>query len=167
MPITACRANCLDASALVKLYVNECGSDILQQYLQHEPTYYTTLFCYFETLSVLKRKWLYGKNGEDEITQEEYREATFSLTAWFSLVSQKVKDLDFTSLTVFSEVQRISKDHKLDLSDAFQILSVKQGFFSPLAGESRTILVTADKNLATVARKEGLRAWNLLSEPTP
>ena len=163
MNITAGRANCLDASALVKLYVNEVGSDILQQYIQNEATSYTTSLCYFEALNVLKVKCLYRK----EITQEEYKKATLSLTAWFSLVSEGIRDLDFMSPSVFNQVQSIVEKYSLDLSDAFQILSVKEGFFSSLSVKSKTILVTADKNLAKATRQEGIRTWYFLTEPVP
>jgi hypothetical protein len=57
--------------------------------------------------------------------------------------------------------------YQLDLSDAFQILSVKIGFAAHLSGGSQTILVTADKKLAKAARAEGLRVWSVLEEPTP
>ncbi|MFC1694470.1 type II toxin-antitoxin system VapC family toxin [Candidatus Latescibacterota bacterium] len=163
MTRTAVRANCLDASALVKLYVNEPGSDKLRTYMKSNPTYYTTLFCFFETLSVLKVKWLYKK----EITEVEYKKATFSLTAWFSSVSQNIEDLDFTSQTIFTEVQKIVTRYTLDLSDAFQILSVKEGFFSNMVDESKTIFITADDKLAKVARQENIKVWNLLCEQAP
>jgi len=55
----------------------------------------------------------------------------------------------------------------LDLSDAFQILSVKQGFYSVLDGDSKTILITGDKKLSKAAKKEGLRVWYFLGEPVP
>ncbi len=61
----------------------------------------------------------------------------------------------------------IAERSRLDLSDAFQILSVKKGYFSVLASESSTVLVTADKELADAARAEGLRAWSLMLEPAP
>ena len=163
MNSTAVRANCLDASALVKLYVNEAGSDVLKQYVQKEPTRYTTPLCYFEALNVLKVKWLYRK----EITQDEYQKATLSLTAWFSLVSNQIRDLDFLSPTVFKQAQSIAAKYSLDLSDAFQILSIKEGFFSHLSGGSKTILITADEDLAKAARQEAIRTWYLLTEPTP
>ena len=160
---TTARANCFDASALVKNYVEEDGSNIIREYWNSEPTRYTTLFCYFEALSVLKVKWKYKK----EITEDEYHKASFSLTAWFRYVSQRIHDLDFTSLSVFDKAQDIAKKYSLDLSDVFQILSVKEGYFPPLARDSRTILVTADEGLAKAARNEGIKVWYCMKEPTP
>lgn len=160
---TAARANCLDASALVKLHVDEVGSDIIRQYAETEPTRYTTPFCFFEALNVLKVKWLYRK----EISKEKYHDASLTLTSWFSLTSKRISDLDFTDPLVFMEVKKLSDQYSLDLSDAFQILSVKKGFFSSLARDLRTILVTADEGLAKAARNEGIRVWYFLTEPKP
>jgi predicted nucleic acid-binding protein len=75
--------------------------------------------------------------------------------------------LNFTEPNTFVEAKEIAQRNQLDLSDAFQILSVKKGYFSVLVNESSTILVTADKELAGAARNEGLRAWNLMVEPAP
>jgi predicted nucleic acid-binding protein len=159
--------NCLDASALVKWYVPEIGSDILRQYLSTQQTIiYTTLFCYFEALSVLKVKRFYKKAPEN-ITDEVYQKAAFELSAWFSAFSKTMPDLDLIDPIVFPRVQEIARKHQIDISDAFQILSVIRGFFSPLCGNSKTILVTADKRLAHAARAEGARVWNLLTEPPP
>jgi hypothetical protein len=55
----------------------------------------------------------------------------------------------------------------LDLSDAFQIMSVKRGYFSSLTNDSATVLVTADNSLAQAARSEGLRVWNVNLDPAP
>jgi predicted nucleic acid-binding protein len=68
---------------------------------------------------------------------------------------------------VLQEVLALSDRYSVDLSDAFQILSVKKGYFSPLSGDSKTILVTADKTLAKIARAEGIKAWYFLTEPKP
>lgn len=159
----AVRANCFDASALVKLYINEKGSDIIQNYFNSEPTKYTTPLCYYEAINLLKVKHFYQK----EISMDNYHNTTFSLTAWFSHIVKDIKDLDFLSPIVFKNVQDISKKYSLDLSDAFQILSVKEGFFSGLAMGSKTILVSADKKLSKAARDEGLRVWYFLNEPKP
>ena len=160
---TTGRANCFDASALVKNYVEEEGSNIIREYWNSEPTRYTTLFCYFEALSVLKVKWKYKK----EITEDEYHKACESLTFWFAHVSKTIRDLDFTSYTTYFAARDIAKKYSLDLSDAFQILSVKEGYFSPLTRDSKTILVTADKELAEAAKSEGIRVWNCMKEPVP
>ncbi len=159
----AVHANCFDASALVKIYINEDGSDIVQKYFNSEPTKYTTPLCFYEALNVLKVKHFYRK----EINAEEYHLASFNLTAWFSHIVKDIRDLNFLSPIVFKNVQQISKRYSLDLSDAFQILSVKEGFFSGLANESKTILVTADKKLSKAAEGEGLRVWYFMNEPFP
>jgi len=163
MKSQAVRANCLDAPALVKLYVEEEGSDVLQRYFQDEATRYTTPLCFYEALTTLKVKWLYRK----EITKDDYLKAAFSMAAWFSHVSKQVRDLDFLSPIVFRDARLIVERHGLDLSDAFQILSVKKGFFSALAADSRTVLVTADRDLANAAKQEGILAWYTLGEPPP
>jgi predicted nucleic acid-binding protein len=158
------RANCFDASALVKVYADEAGSDIVREYFNsRSPTKYTTPFCFYETLNVLKVKWLYRK----ELTHMQYSEAAFRLTAWFGASMRYAKDIDFHDPLVFSRVQAIAKQHSLDWSDAFQILSVKAGYFSHLVNDSQTVLVTADEDLARAARVEGVRSWYCLGEPEP
>ena len=159
----AARASCFDASALAKLYVNESGSGVLRKYFGHEPTKYTTPFCYFETLTLLKVMCFYRKI----IADDEYHNAVFDLTAWFGAFSEELPDIKLTSPIVLHDAQQLARKHELDLSDAFQILSVKSGYFSRLTAGSQTILCTADGRLATAARREGLRVWNLMTEPMP
>jgi len=158
----AVRANCFDASALVKLYTPESGSEIIGPYFNGESTKYTTPFCFYETLSTLKVKWL-----RDAITKAQYLEAARRLTAWYGASSRGIDDLDFAAHTTFADAKRIVEHTSLDLSDAFQILSVKSGFYGRLAGDSKTVLVTADKGLADAARSEGLRVWYFMEEPAP
>lgn len=163
MSHSACRANCLDASALVKIYIPEAGSDILCAYLEKESTKYTTPFCFYEALSTLKVMWLYRK----KITKTQYLDASFDLSAWYSAATVRMKDLDLISPLTFDAAKRIVEKTSLDLSDAFQILSVKSGCFSSSIGDSSTVLVTGDKKLAAAARVEGLRAWYFMEEPAP
>lgn len=56
MAETAVRANLLDASALVKLVVDEPGYEILCAYAARNGATYCTPFCLYEALSVLKAK---------------------------------------------------------------------------------------------------------------
>ncbi len=96
-----------------------------------------------------------------------YKHATLDLCAWYGAVSKQIPELNFLSPEVFFEAQRTAEAHGLDLSDAFQIHSVKEGFFSRLSGDSKTFLVTADRELAKAARAEGLRVWSILDDPAP
>ena len=67
-------AACFDASALVKLYVDERGSPELRQFWNRQPTKYTTPFCLYETLTALKVQKRKGK-----LTKEAYLKAANNL----------------------------------------------------------------------------------------
>jgi len=159
----ALRANCFDASALLKRYIQEEGSETLRAYWHSESTRYTTSLCFYEALTLLKVCHFYRKT----IDLAEYKKATLDLCAWYGSVSKQVPELNFLSPEVFFASQRTAEKHGLDLSDAFQIHSVQEGFFSNMCGDSKTYLVTADKKLAKAARAEGLRVWDIMSEPAP
>ena len=159
----AARADFFDASALVKIYSDEPCSDVARDYFGSRATKYTTPFCFYEAMNVLKGKWKH----KGQLTIDQYLDAAFRLTAWYGASSSKVRDLNFTEPATFAEAKKIAERSQLDLSDAFQILSVKKGYFSVLVNESSTVLVTADKELADAARAESLRAWNLMLEPAP
>lgn len=60
-------ATCFDASALVKRFLNEEGSDILRQFRNKHSTLYTTLFCLYESLGVLKLRKLRHKLTKKDI----------------------------------------------------------------------------------------------------
>jgi len=62
---------------------------------------------------------------------------------------------------------KLAEKTSLDLSDAFQILSVREGFCSPSVRDSKTVLVTADSKLAAAVRSEDLRVWCVLEEQPP
>lgn len=164
----AVRAVYLDASALVKLYVKEEDSDRLEKFVQKEANRYTTTMCFYETLNVLKRKWL-----KKQISKEEYLKTSLGITAWFSFQPRFEYDVDLLNRTDFYKVEEVVKKYDLDISDAFQIVSVRDGPFSHLVDADapgcpkNTLLVTADKKLAEVARKEGIRSWFITEEPPP
>jgi predicted nucleic acid-binding protein len=170
MPSTSARASFLDASTLVKLHIREDGSDVVRAYFESEPLKYTTHFCFYEALSRLKGLWKKGRKvGEahTKLTKEEYFDACSRLFSWHQAMSKRIDDLDFLSIHTFLEARKIAKKGDLDLSDTFQILSVKSGYFSVSGGDSQTVFVTADKGLAKAARTEGLRVWYCVSEPPP
>jgi predicted nucleic acid-binding protein len=153
-----------DASALVKGFSDEEYSDIIREFFNNNaPTRYTTPFCFYEALSVLKVKLLYRK----VIDESTYRESAFRLTAWYAGSLTSTNDIDFHDALVFHRVRELAEKYSIDLSDAFQIVSVKSGHFSHFIEESRTLLVTADKRLSEVARDEDVKVWYFPTEPLP
>jgi len=158
------RANLFDASALVKVFSNEYGSDEIRTFFHNfSPTKYTTPFCLYEALNILKSKWLH----RNEFSEAQYRDYSFRLVAWYAAANRYGEDIELTDPIVLSRVLDRVKLRSIDISDAFQIESLKSGYFSFLAAESVTLLVTADKQLAQVARDEGLKSWHFPSEPFP
>lgn len=157
------RADFFDASALVKVYAAEPNTDVVRAYFKSRATKYTSPFCFYEALNILKSKWLY----HSQLTRDEYLHASFQLTAWYGAATERIEDLDFTDPLTFHNARALVQRTGLDLSDAFQILSVKQGYFSHLINDSKTVLVTADKPLAAAARAEGLLVWSVMEEPPP
>jgi len=155
----------LDASVLVALHSDEPRSALVRKRCHAEPLQYTTPFCYYEAMNVLKSKCKFRK----QIDFQTYRAACTSLTVWFGAIDRRgwVKDNSFLSPEVLRDVTALVERSELDFSDAFQIYSVKCGYFSVLIGESSPILATTDVELARVARQEGVRAWQVDVEPAP
>lgn len=161
----ALHATCFDASALVKRYIDEPGSDVLRQYWSRQATRYTTPFCLYETLSILKG---YTRRKEGTITKARYLQCATDLVAWFRASSSRIQNIDLTDMEVFHDAKALAEQYpKLDLSDAFQLLTLEAGFFAPLVGGSQTLLVTADEALATAARHKRLPVWDCVREPMP
>jgi predicted nucleic acid-binding protein len=159
MAIDAAHVNCLDASALVKLVVEEDRSLKLRQYLAKSPQWYTTPFCFYEALGVLKAKYLF----KNTINNYQYRKFSFDLMSEYRGGQHYIPDLDLLDVTTFAETQKLCDKHGLDLSDSFQILGIIKG--CPFVGNSRTILVTDDGKLAEAARAENCRVWHLPDDP--
>lgn len=156
------RTHYLDASAIIKLLLDEVGSDVLRAYLARHATLMTTSLCFAETLGVLK-----AKHAHKHISMERYLAACEELMAHIRGATLEIEDIRITERAVFDEVERCVRAHTLDLSDACQLVTVRSGALSTLEGDSRPILVTADKRLAAAARQEGLRAWDCLHEEAP
>ncbi|MBN2482877.1 MAG: type II toxin-antitoxin system VapC family toxin [Candidatus Omnitrophica bacterium] len=154
------RVHFLDTSALIKLIVKEEGSGPIRDYFKNHSNFYTTAICFAETLGVLKTKCFYS----NVISEKEYFSASYLLLAYLRNNSLSIKGDDIWDVNVYQEVEFLSKQYSLDISDAFQLCTMKRGIFGKLLGESQPILITADKNLAKAARAEGLKAWDCLCE---
>jgi predicted nucleic acid-binding protein len=156
----------LDTSVIVKLLVREKGTEVFTNYRKKEyvsSTLYATTFCFAEALGVLKSKYLHK-----EIDEEAYFTLSDVLSGFISKDNFiELVDVDISDSFIFDEVERIGKRNKLDVVDAYQIVTIKMDNSSRNDLKSEPILVTADSALAEAARKEGLRAWNCLTELAP
>jgi predicted nucleic acid-binding protein len=146
----------------VKLYIDEPGSEVLRQYWNAQATRYTTPFCLYETLGILKRHMAKGR-----MTKAEYLKHATHAVSYFRATQRQMRDIEFTEHEFFREARELVEQTDLDLSDAFQLLSLQIGFFRHLDGGSKTLLVTADEKLAEVARSRKLPVWDCVREPMP
>jgi len=156
------RIHYLDASVLLKLVIKEKGTEAIENYMTSEytSTFYTTSLCFAEALGELKSKYL-----NKEIDQETYFRSGDVLRV---CINDRIKlaDVNISSDTVFKEVEDIARQHRLDIVDAYQIVTVMKDYFSKFS-YARPFLITADSDLAKAAREKGLRVWNCLTEPAP
>jgi predicted nucleic acid-binding protein len=143
-----------DASILVKLFIDEPGSNEARELLG-KGTCQTTRYCQYEAYGVIKRKW-----KKKEIDDEKYFHAIYIMSSFFRDKRIKLVENSLENLDDLREAQRLVAQYprKVDLSDALQIVSMKKGFFRLLGGESRPVLATVDEKLAKVAKEEGLKA---------
>jgi len=156
------RTHYLDASAIVKLLVDEDGSDALRAYFGRHSVFYATSICFAETLGVLKAKVL-----REQLDEEQYLSACEELMAHLRGHTLEIDDVGISQRGTFDEVERLAKKHSLDISDAYQLVTLSCGGLSRLKTGLQPILVTADAALAAAAKSEGLRSWNCLRESEP
>ena len=160
----------LDASAAVKLVDKELHSDRLLTYFRPRSGFVMTPFCFYETLTTLKSKWRGRRksNGEPvRITKTAYKDACFFL--FDHIQSGKIvlqSDLNL-SIEVTTQIENLVQKHDLDVSDALQLLTIKLGRYKSFGAESKTLLISDDKDLVKAASKEGLRVWFLRNSETP
>ena len=159
------RNHYLDACAIVKLFVDEEGSTTLRTYFESESGFYATSLCFSEALGVIKVKHFYRK----EITDEQYFSACDELLSYAGDNTIEIEDVPIKDTTIFSSVENLVRKYNrsIDVSDAFQIMSVIRNYFSRFQNDSKLILITGDKDLAVAARREGLRVWDCVREPVP
>lgn len=158
----AVKVRYLDASALVKLYVDEPQSDVVRAFVNAEPKpFQTTTLCFAEALNVLKRKWLNG------LSTQAYLNAVHHLIvdAWGNAI--EIQDFGLLDPFVESDIDRMVTAYVIDVSDALQLLTIAKGVHSIFVGESRSVLITADARLAQAADSEHIRVWNCTDGPAP
>jgi predicted nucleic acid-binding protein len=151
----------LDASALVKLYVDEGDSKPIRAFFVNRVHFCATSVCLVEALSVLKAKWI-----RKQITKRDYFEKTGQLLL-DARRKIEINDVGLAEFAILDEVERLASKHDLDISDALQLLTIVRGKYSFFADDSRSVLITADRSLAVAARAEKIRVWNCIAEAQP
>jgi len=151
----------LDASVMVKLFIDEKGHEIVRKFFNDNTWFYSTSFCFTEALSVLKVKYTY----RNEINQKQY---IFALRNLWNLATNnniRVENIDFSKQNSFSKCEEIIKRDNIDFIDAMQIITIKNTFsLLKLGTDSEPLLITADSNLAKTAKYEGIRVWSCLEK---
>jgi len=147
----------LDTSALIKLIINEKGSKDLEKIFNH-PTYffYSTEFCVYECYSALKRKLF----REKSIDGEKYLRSIFMMMSYVENNQVRFSDIGEDYSVIFNETKQIIEEYSMDFIDAVQFILLSKGLLSKLAGESRPVLVTSDKNMIKVAKYKNIETWN-------
>jgi len=154
------KANYLDASAAVKLVITERGSDHLHAYFANRSGFFITSLCLFEALNVLKRKM-----HKREISRKQYFDGCWLLLTYLRTKRIRIDEPEISSLEIFERAEKLANLHRIDLSDALQLVGLKHGRFCKLDKESKSLLITADQPLANAAKTQGLRVWNCEEEP--
>lgn len=149
----------LDACVAVKIVCNEKGSARIEEYIRANAAsfmFHMTEYAFYETLGVLKRKWKKG-----EISDAKYTGAISVLEAYLDEGLIEL-DADFKphDRRLIYELGDLVKRYKIDYSDALQIYTILNGRTKGHVFESKTVLVTEDKELAKAAEAEGLRVWH-------
>lgn len=157
------RIHYLDTSALVKLFIDEIGSPMIRNYVGNNSIFLTTSLCFAEALGVLKVKRFY----RNELTDEQYLSACDELLAYVAYETIKIEDVEISDKSIFTKVEEIVRKYNIDLSDAFQIVSIKQNYYSRFTNDSNPILITGDVDLAKAARQEKIRVWDCINESEP
>ena len=157
------RPNYFDASAMVKLVIDEEFSDRVRSYA-FQPTQswrLCTSYCFVEAINVLK-----AKSNRKEISNRSYMAGSRRLARLITTGQVRLVETDFSFLDSFVSAERLVRLHGIDFLDAFQLISINNSW-SNLAPPHRPLFITADSKLAQSAEKEGIQAWLCRDTPSP
>jgi predicted nucleic acid-binding protein len=162
-----CRPNYFDASALVKLVADDVDEEpgriaLRRYYWSNTASVYATSFSVAESLSAFKTKFLRGRISESEYIRD-VREF-LRLTVGSNL---RIDEVPILSPVATHEAERMIKLYGIDFLDCLQIVTILHGQFKHLGPNSKSLLITADEELAKAARAEGVNVWHCINEPAP
>jgi len=151
----------LDANCLVKLVVVEAGSEELRDHCEKQGIICaTTSFCFYEALGVLKTKWV-KKNRQDHISEETYLGACEELCALVEDGQIQIEEVAIHNRKSFNESEKLTKKYKIDLSDSFQLFSIKEGMLAQLETPIKPELISEDGGVYKAAVGEGLKVLRI------
>lgn len=166
-----CIAHYFDASALIKYFLDEDGSERVRNHVHsclkarrcYEIVFRTTYLCFGETLGHIKniyRRKLISRDQYNEISSR----VLSSVSHTFEIEEPRIGHPPIGARTV-----EIVQKHALDMSDAFLIVAAEwiKKEHQNLSGGLESILVSADRDLISAAKNEGVRVWDVLLEGTP
>jgi predicted nucleic acid-binding protein len=145
-----------DASALVKVFINEKGSGEAKKLFHSlNVSHWVTEHTKAEILGILKRKWLKGKLNDDG-----YFGSIVSVYDYYRklhICSVSLENYNYLK----NAISIIEKYNNIDLIDAAPIVGISHGIYSTFDYESGSYLITADNDLAAVAQEYKIKVKNL------
>jgi len=146
----------LDASALVKRYMPENGSELINQLIENVQNnrLFLLIITFGEVISIFVRK----RNGQ-QILDTEYCQAVVDFNNEF------LNNTEITIQSVTDDLVRNSlsliESYSINATDAI-ILECALGLDCELrAKDDDLVLVTTDIRLSNAAKSSGLKVWNL------
>src|SRR6266699_4677676 len=110
----------VDASAAVKLVIDEPGSSNLRSYFSDRGGFFITGLCLAEALGVFKRRRL-----SQDISSDQYFSYAYLLLTYVKQNRIHIDDIQLSDLEIFLKAEEIARQYNVDLSDALQLVSVK------------------------------------------
>jgi predicted nucleic acid-binding protein len=154
------QTNVLDASAIIKLVIKEEGSDNLLEYCGRYPVFDTTSLCFSEAVGYLKSLRYF----QNEISDDMYLAASDQLLAMLKDEVIRINNANLYDTKDWLGVEELIEKYSIDISEAFQVYSIKHSFFSEAEKYPAPVLITGDTNLAATLRAENIPVWNCLEQ---
>jgi len=159
MKSIAVKVKCLDTSAIVKLFLDEDGSDNVRAYYNSHTNFCCAEMTFYEAMNVLKSRLFKGEKKDQYF--ENIKELRIMGWGWFTGKGKlEIETIQLNNVDVFKEVFDCAMKYDIDIADAIQIYAILRGKYSVLAGDSMTVLITADEKLEKAAMENNIRVWN-------
>jgi len=161
----AVKVKFLDTSALIKLFLDEQGSDRLKDYYNNHVSFCCTEMTFYEAMNVLKSR-LFKSNKKNQYFESIKK---LKIMGWGVTKRGKleIEKIHITEHSIFKEVYYIAMKYDIDLADAIQLYAISNGRYWRLTGESKTVLITADEGLERAAQDNNIRVWNCRKDNKP